>query len=964
MRDAGERDVDVLQESGFEGIDLCPWGKFCGRLNLPYPLLFHLLDTAAAALELWDRFLTPSQRKVIAEGLGVTRAQARRLVAFFAGLHDIGKLIPSFAACEPVAWAAVSDALQQDAGRYERLGHERASMHLGVHLLADLGYAAGGNNTPSVRIAQIFGGHRGRFLQLDLAGAARLSRVTAGLGGARWQDLRRRYTAQLRHLTGATAVPTRVSVPAAVLICGLTQSADRLVSRRDFWLPLAELPASGTAEHFARARTALRSAVHSMAEADTLRDAGLLRTRLADVPFARAHGHERPNDLQASLIGQLPAAAGSRGAGILVATDMPGGGKTVLALEATRILNAACGTRGWAILLPTTATTDATWALADAYVSAHQPEHAPLTLVHSHAFLNPAYNDRALAPGGARTSDGHRDDDGADGRGRPEEKVTVPDPWLRGAEQALLAQFTVATHDQALMAALPVRHSAMRMLALSGKTVVIDEAHILAPYSRILLERLLSWLGAYRTPVVLLSATMPAATTDHLVRAYLTGAGHRQAALAARSFAAPYPGWTFTDAATATVTTAHATACAAHAAAHRRDVHLAVRPVLHRRLEHTGRPTQAGERLHLVEELLAPTAEHGGCAGIACATVADAQDTYLHLKHRRPDLTRPGRESELVLLHARFPGAVREAATRRVLNALGRGGPRPERLIVVSTSGLDISFDIDFDTLVADLASIARLLQLAGRLRRFETAPGRTALARRPGRAPLTVLQPVDATGTTLVPGHWSRHEHPDLLHATAALLHTRGHTRVTMPDDVQHLVEQIHATGPIAADTGGFGHLLAGHRARTGIDEHHAARHAIPAPAYVSSLADLHRQPLTSATAATRLGAMPVRALAVHCTPGHPPTLDAAGHHPLPGTTQLRSRDVRTVLQHTFPVPPAWVTPRPAQHPAVPETWKRHALLAGVVLIPHHADATPACFGRHLLRLDGELGLVHTEQD
>lgn len=67
-----------------------------------------------------------------------------------------------------------------------------------------------------------------------------------------------------------------------------------------------------------------------------------------------------------------------------------------------------------------------------------------------------------------------------------------------------------------------MRHSALRLPAMSGKTVVIDEAHALSPVSHLKLLRLLNWLGASNCPVV-------------------------QA-----SFAPGYPRWLFADAATAT----------------------------------------------------------------------------------------------------------------------------------------------------------------------------------------------------------------------------------------------------------------------------------------------------------------------------------------------------------------------------------------------------------------------------
>lgn len=62
--------------------------------------------------------------------------------------------------------------------------------------------------------------------------------------------------------------------------------------------------------------------------------------------------------------------------------------------------------------------------------------------------------------------------------------MTVPEARLGGFDRALLAPFAVATIDQALMAVLHTRHAALRMLALSGRTVIIDEAHALRLHAR------------------------------------------------------------------------------------------------------------------------------------------------------------------------------------------------------------------------------------------------------------------------------------------------------------------------------------------------------------------------------------------------------------------------------------------------------------------------------------------------
>jgi CRISPR-associated endonuclease/helicase Cas3 len=950
--------VGAREDARFGGIDLTPWGKFDRGLLAVYPLLFHMLDVAAIAGELCDRFLTSLQRQVIADGLGVTLNHARCLVAFFAGLHDLGKL-SQFQEHEAHPWARVSEALRADAQNWQRMPHERASMHSALHLLIELGYDGQASDSPAVRIAQILSGHHGRFLQVDVDGAASPARVDVDLGGPVWQDLRRRYLALVRYLTGATAVPPRVSAPAAVLITGVGMVADRLASQRHYWLPKAQAPAFGAAEHYTQA---VKDAV------DVVDRSGLARVTLPAVPFAQAHaGLGAPNELQAALIGQLTAVVREKGPGIVVVTDATGGGKTVMALEAARIFNAACGTAGVGWLLPTTATADAAYETLENYVAAHRPERAPVTLVHSHSWLNPAYTDQQITGQEPSTCDEYWPDDEPDLEGRPQERVTVPDGWLRGWDRALLAQFTVATHDQALMAALPVRFNALRMLALSGRTVIVDEAHALTPFMQQPLKRLLHWLGAFGTPVVLLSATLPASTSSDLVRSYLAGAGHPRRNLAAHSFAPAYPGWLFAAAADATTTRMEPAAGIAHAGKHRRYATIRQHDVRHPSLIDPDDADGREDRLSRIAAELTPVVHGGGCAAVACATVSDAQDTYQYLRHA---LTWPqGVGHDLVLLHARLPGHQREGITRRIRTELGPTGKRPDRLIVVTTSLLDMSLNIDVDVLVSDLASLARLLQRLGRLWRFETlwGPGsdrRPAWVREQG-AQLSVLHPTDHRGCTLLPLAWRTLEPAFLTHATAAYLARASEHSVTLPDDIQYLVETVHGDAVDLTDaTTDLHRRHTAHTGRRRAEEHLSTLHTIPAARHVSSLADLHRQRLHASEAATRLGAMPRRLLPCYRTPNGTLTLDVQGTQPLPLDREPTTALTRTILRHTLPVPAAWVTDSRREH-HTPAPWQRHPLLADLVLFPQNPDdpAADVRFGRHILRLDNDLGLVHHDE-
>jgi CRISPR-associated endonuclease/helicase Cas3 len=51
-------------------VDLALWGKSRG-LDVPYPVVCHLLDAAAIAEELWGSYVPHALRRVISRALGV-----------------------------------------------------------------------------------------------------------------------------------------------------------------------------------------------------------------------------------------------------------------------------------------------------------------------------------------------------------------------------------------------------------------------------------------------------------------------------------------------------------------------------------------------------------------------------------------------------------------------------------------------------------------------------------------------------------------------------------------------------------------------------------------------------------------------------------------------------------------------------------------------------------------------------
>ncbi|MFF5488784.1 CRISPR-associated helicase Cas3' [Streptomyces virginiae] len=948
------------------------WGKARGLEEAlpPYPVVRHLLDAAAMALFLWDRYLSENQRSCIAVGFGLgdDPERARSLVGLCAGLHDIGK-ISGFQLCDRHAAEYLSAELVGDLGAIgaQRIGHDVAGMRAAPAVLAALGFGEGPAEDSAVeaieRIAEVIGGHHGRFHRFeDLYAGAVYQDL---LGGAAWAEQRAVHAAAVFGSVGAPLAPADFKPAAAVLVTGVVILADWLVSQEGYVRLRQRSLGLGLDRHF----------VQSCADSEGLvREAGLLPVELARGGFSKAYGIDgQPNALQRSLASGLAAALAKwrqeggcpdGRAGILVVTAAPGDGKTEAALEAERVLSKAFGTRGFAFLLPTMATSDQMHGRVAGVLARQSGVGAGLTLTHSMAWLSQAYGEAELEQGErVLVCDGDEEDRKGPARHQADMR---PTRWLRGAKRPLLAQYAVGTIDQALMAVLPVRHNALRLLALSGKTFIVDEAHAYDPYMQVLLGRLLNWLGAYGVPVVLLSATLPASVSDRLVREYLQGAGHNMKALRGRTFPAPYPGWLYVDAASGECTRIDEADRQEQAQQRRMELKVQVEPVVHGALE-GGR-----SRLAVIERLLQPVLDGGeGCVLVVCNTVGEAQNTYTHLRALVGEQAGAG---DLQLLHARFPADVREERTQRVTSGMGRWGPRPRRRVIVATQVVEQSLDLDADVVISDLAPLALLLQRAGRCWRHETwwaAEGRPGTRERPAWARetgprLVVLDPLADGGT--VPRQWGTVYHEALLRETSQVLAERGEDPVVVPDDVQGLVERVHGDRPDRFDwqdpqkSAVWTAFLGEEAAQRG------AGHmtVIPKARSVAQLHVLHEQPGTEDEweAATRLGADSVRLLCVYRQEDGRETLDLRGELPLPVAAagdKPAVCDVREIMGRTIPVAVDWFREADRVDLDPPAAWTSHPMLGDLVVLRQpvrDGQAGSVAIGRHRLWLDEALGL------
>ena len=460
----------------------------------------------------------------------------------------------------------------------------------------------------------------------------------------------------------------------AWFLAGLTVLADWLGSARHWFPPVPPAAHANLARYWHE--IALSQARRAAAGAGVLPAAVSPLTGLARLfPAIPA---PRPVQAWAETV-PLPA-----GPELFLIEDATGSGKTEAALILAHRLMVAGRGDGIFFALPTMATANAMHArLADAYGRLFAPgSHPSLVLAHGRRALNPRFTDSIL-------------EDAADPAPLPPEPADQAAPaqcaaWIaEDRRKVFLAEVGVGTIDQALLAVLPSRHAPLRLLGLSRRVLVIDEAHAYDAYMFEELRRLLAFHAALGGSAILLSATLTGEQQHTLGEAFRATPEEP----VVQGAEAAYPLATTVSAAGTTTTP------------------LALAPELAR---------------SVVVERIADTAEAIGRiaaaaeTGAAIAWVRNAVDDAINAA----ELLRQ-RGLGPLLFHARYAMADRLAIEATVIERFGpTSTPEVRRgKILVATQVIEQSLDLDFDLLITDLAPADLVIQRAGRLWRH---PGRS----------------------------------------------------------------------------------------------------------------------------------------------------------------------------------------------------------------------------------------------
>lgn len=620
-----------------------------------YPLLPHLLDTAAVAIYIYDLWLRPGLKDILEKDLG---PQARTIIAYTAGCHDIGKANPVFQS-QPkqtsTIWKDIRTALKKagyttlNGREYDYLSsnefageevclnrHEQATA-----LLYDTNFRPESTVNASW-LSTISIGHHGNFTPPP--GKIWKEGFQSLYEKGPWLESQTQLDKILQKATRIQKeeLPESLSTIAIILLSGLVILADRIASHSIFMETglhlLHTIDCHTTPQEWLKARDEF-----SKYQVETI--LGIYQGWKA--PQAEILGTYTPSEMQHLAL--------TTDASLLSLMIPTGHGKTEAAL-----LRHSRENERLAFILPTMATSN---AMMNRVKHVYKDTSNLASLAHSMSQVNDFY---------VRSASSEEKEDGL-----------LPSQFAHHSAN-LLAPITVGTIDQILRASLPGKWTHLRLLALANSHVVIDEVHTMDAYQTQLLKELLTWLGHTHTRVTLLSATLSAHRRQELLSAYgvenIPGAA--------------FPAIDVVQENTCIVEEFNDTLCY--------DVEFDL----------DAQPMSSAVEAHVawVNEKLAtfPSSR----IGVICNTVARAQETARRINEMYDD-------AQVLCFHSRMTVAHKDYVTQLLESAVGKGG-NGKRVVIVGTQVIEASLDIDVDFLRTELCPAASLIQRMGRLHRRE----------------------------------------------------------------------------------------------------------------------------------------------------------------------------------------------------------------------------------------------------
>jgi CRISPR-associated endonuclease/helicase Cas3 len=678
------------------------WAKKSKTDFLYLPVLMHLLDTEAAILILYNNTISENLKTMLEEETSGSTVSVLRFIAL---CHDLGKISPSF---------------QRKKSNNKALDEFLASASGDL----DIFYGSDGGKCPHNLISQqivekmgvntsvscILGGHHGTF-----GSSCELKSYSDACGfNPPWCDVQKAFFDYAVQCSGFDIINV-LSKKAQVLLTGLLITADWLSSNEEIF-PL--LPADEQVifdETFLNRRNEFaENKITDIFKLPNVEWQSGIRERIYNERFGFS-----ANEFQKAV---TESAASILSPGIMIIEAPMGCGKTEAALAAAEIFAENTGASGIYFALPTQATSDGIFSRILEWVKRLGGMHN-IVLAHGKAIFNMEFMSLPTS-------------DSFDG----EDNGAFAESWFNGRKKSLLANFGVGTIDTILKAAQRSKHVVLAHLGLAQKIVIIDECHAYDAYMSEYLNRLLYFLGVYKVPVIILSATLPYKKRSELISAYT----RQKAALQNLN----YPLITYSDGDNV--------------------------------IEHTDIKMCGKKEIAVLKSdnfdlsaFLTDKLSGGGSAAIIMNTVKCAQKTAEILREKFGD--------DVMLIHSRFlpeDRAKKEAYLKSMIGKSGKFKPT-DRFIVVGTQVIEQSLDIDFDLMITQIAPMDLFLQRIGRLHRHNRLRPEKLLK------PMCVVleSEDDFKSSEIIYGEY-------LLLKTQSLLSDY----ITLPDDISVLVNKVYS--------------------------------------------------------------------------------------------------------------------------------------------------------------------------
>lgn len=264
-----------------------------------------------------------------------------------------------------------------------------------------------------------------------------------------------------------------------------------------------------------------------------------------------------------------------------------------------------------------------------------------------------------------------------------------------GSKKYLAAPVAVGTIDQAFMSVLQVKHAHMRSAALSRHLLVIDEVHSSDIYMTELQTKVVENQLAVGGHVLLMSATIGSEARNKL----LTGNWPTNSNIAAAK-QEKYP--LVSSNISGKIKKTYAKSSGSQKNVQVQHESLAENPTS--LAKQTIKHAKAGAKVLIIRNRVDDCVE----THKEVERLLDAKNK--HLLFSVGGITTPH--------HSRYSGADRRALDKQIERDIGKGSARGTGKIIIATSTVEQSLDIDADVLYSDLCPIDVLLQRIGRLHR------------------------------------------------------------------------------------------------------------------------------------------------------------------------------------------------------------------------------------------------------